>query len=211
MTMSGIPIAAVAVLVALPCVGALQALQLPEKPAIGLVEGNHSKLHGKPAIGIPDIVIFGVGDSGTRGVKEAMEHLGVTFCPEDMNSAGDTRWHTMKYIPELLEGSDGHVSEAKGYKSSSIWKQASKDVFSKSQQIWQCAIDDQGLNSDSLPTSFRWGWKNPKWIYLMPVLDSLFGRKQQMLAVARDPRDICTGKNNEQFMRLGEMVKGPVS
>merc|ERR1719188_1707995 len=98
----------IVVLAAFHTAGALQlqgagALQLPGKK-----------------IAVPDIVIFGVGDSGTRGVKEMLEHLGVVFCHE-VNKAGDSMWHIMDYIPSLLSSSNGHVSEAKGYASSKNW------------------------------------------------------------------------------------------
>jgi len=43
----------------------------------------------------------------------------------------------------------------------------------------------------------------------MPVMDMAFHSKQRMLAVARDPRDVCSGQNQGQFTIFGEQVKLP--
>ena len=56
----------------------------------------------------PNLVISGVGDSGTRGVKNLLEALGVTFCRKHSNKAGDNKLTQTTHgcIPRLLKSAD---------------------------------------------------------------------------------------------------------
>lgn len=52
------------------------------------------------------------------------------------------------------------------------------------------------------------GVQNPLHAYLQPVLQELYGDRTLALLVARDPRDICTGKNQGQFHALRDVQAG---
>mmetsp|Transcript_8250 Transcript_8250/g.9167 ORF Transcript_8250/g.9167 Transcript_8250/m.9167 type:complete len:370 (-) Transcript_8250:69-1178(-) len=173
--------------------------------AVGGQFNNRNK--SQRGVMAPDIVIMGFGDSGTRGVKKMMQALGVAMCHKK-NPSGDN-WLTEKthaYIPALLQAAKGHVSSARGYMSSTVFLEAVQAELLAANTTWQCAMEDRGLSEESLPTSFKWGFKNPKQLYLLPVMDVAFHGKQNMLAVARDPRDVCTAHNQIQFKRFGVIV-----
>jgi len=141
----------------------------------------------------PDIVIAGIGDSGTRGVRQMMEHLGVAMC--HYVSVNDDNLHTFgtnKYITPLLEAAGGSVSQAKGYMSSDVFNESVQTELYGARRTHDCAIQDVGLNENALPADFKWGYKNPNHFFLLPVMDAAFHGKQKVLAVARDPRDLCT-------------------
>jgi len=95
------------------------------------------QIHDEAAI--PDIVIFGVGDSGTRGVKAMMENLGVAMCGMT-NPSGDNlnTMETHKYISELLLEANGRVSARKGNWSSPSSKRAIEAEVRGAQKTWEC-------------------------------------------------------------------------
>mmetsp|Transcript_67030 Transcript_67030/g.196013 ORF Transcript_67030/g.196013 Transcript_67030/m.196013 type:complete len:371 (+) Transcript_67030:74-1186(+) len=155
----------------------------------------------------PDIVIMGFGDSGTRGVKKIMHALGLAMC-HIINNSGDNLLteKTHAYIPELLQAAKGQVSSARGYMSSKDFLNVVQAELFWANKTLQCAMGDRGLSGESLPTDVKWGFKNPKHIYMLPVMDVAFHGKQNMLAVARDPRDLCTAHNQRQFHHFGDIV-----
>lgn len=159
-------------------------------------------------VAAPDIVILGIGDSGTRGVKGMMQSLGVAMC-HNVNPTQDNRFTmpAQNKIWALLRAAEGHVSAAQGYMRSDVFDEAVKLERQGAQQTRDCAIEDMGLDKNALPGHFRWGCKNPRHAYLMPVMDAAFEGKQKMLAVARDPRDLCTGGNRGQEGSFGHVVK----
>lgn len=170
--------------------------------------GNAAAFHGDAKS--PDLVIFGMGGSGTRGVKEMMQHLGILTC-HAANAAGDNV-HTMgshTYIKDLLLAAEGHVSEMKGYMSSKVFHEAVQAEVTGAQNTLDCVIKDNGLSVEDNATVFKWGYKNPRHLFVLPVVDKAFRGEQKMLAVARDPRDLCSGRNQGQYHLYGDFVKAP--
>jgi hypothetical protein len=162
-------------------------------------------------VSVPDIVITGVGDSGTRGVLELLEHLGVTMCPEK-HKQGDNYWTKppQLYIPDLLISAGGRVNDMKGQLSSPAFGHAVQRELDGASKTLECSIIANNLTQGALPANFKWGYKNPRHFYMLPVMDVAFGREHKVLAVARDPRDICTGSNRHQLWRFGGYVSTPV-
>jgi len=80
-----------------------------------------------------------------------------------------------------------------------FWVEAIETERAAATRTLDCAINDTALSPDSMPANFKWGYKNPRHIYLMPVLDEAFNGKQKMVAVARDFRDLCSGSNRGQM------------
>mmetsp|Transcript_891 Transcript_891/g.1842 ORF Transcript_891/g.1842 Transcript_891/m.1842 type:complete len:346 (+) Transcript_891:1-1038(+) len=157
---------------------------------------------------IPNVVIFGFGDSGTRGVRLMMQHLGISMCSYTVPGLGgvDTKdnvltWPTQSFTT-MLQGS------RKGYKSSPFFKAAVLTERSGAQNTLDCIIEDMSLKNASLPIGFKWGFKNPRHAYLMPVMDVAFHSKHKVVMVARDFRDLCTADNTGQYGTYGEIVLG---
>lgn len=60
---------------------------------------------------------------------------------------------------------------------------------------------------DALNPAIRWGWKNPRSIYLLPLFDQMIpGLK--FLHVVRNPLDMVTSRNQNQHQKHGRAVIG---
>eukprot|EP00401_Gymnodinium_catenatum_P009888 CAMPEP_0117585810 /NCGR_PEP_ID=MMETSP0784-20121206/68361_1 /TAXON_ID=39447 /ORGANISM="" /LENGTH=288 /DNA_ID=CAMNT_0005386817 /DNA_START=276 /DNA_END=1142 /DNA_ORIENTATION=+ len=112
-------------------------------------------------------------------------------------------------IPDLLNDSGGLVSNEAGYRRSAVMHLAVSMEKRDARRTLECILEDQSLHENALPSSFRWGYKNPKHAYLLPVMDEAFGGKQKILMVARDPRDICTAVNQGQLDLYKSSVSSP--
>jgi len=151
----------------------------------------------------PDVVISGIGDSGTRGVLQLLCGTGVIqVCPLYSNSESSDNICTKgarAAIQPLLDCAEGTVSMSR-YTSP-----ACNEAFTEALQLEaegvamtkQCIDSREGVKS-------AWGFKNPRQIYLQPVLQKLYGKKTLSLMVARDPRDVCNGKNQMQYKEFGD-------
>jgi len=139
-----------------------------------------------------------------------MEDLGIAMC-NNTNAAGDNSYTrpTHSMIGKLLQAAHGHVSETKSYIESDVFDQAVRLERRGAQQTRDCAIKTMGMTEDTLPKLFKWGYKNPRHTYLLPVVDAAFNGQQKLLGVARDPRDLCTANNKGQLDRYGRAVSLP--
>lgn len=173
--------------------------------------------HDKAATPIPNIVITGIGDSGTRGMKLMLQHLGVSMCGwwDRPAGAGDNKltMPTHLYIKDLLRAAHGSVNSRAGYMQSNSFNEAVHAERSGAQNTLDCIIEDMDFMNASLPIGFKWGYKNPRHAYLMPVMDVAFHNKHKVLMVARDPRDLCTGSKEDfgglwQLEKYGSIVLG---
>jgi len=189
----------------------------------------HAQPHGPP------FVVVGIGDSGTGAVKRMLQNFGLEMCnlqtcnhtcerakakrdgisPKRRNDdlgSQDNHYTKVahKYILKLLRASHGYVNQPSAYRSSKWWKSAVMAEQEGSNQTLHCILEQQrNLTRDKgvpAKTNFLWGYKNPNHIYLLPVMDATFNRTQRMLAVVRDPRDICTGDNKNQPNSEGRFV-----
>lgn len=225
----------------------------------------------------PNLVVVGIGHSGTRGVKNLLGDLGMAFCSDTYTDTGDNN-PTMtadNYILQLLKSSKGKfdidsfkkdkasfntavnalrkgipatracaaannrgrgpvgmgpgsvVNPKTGTKvmisglvnRSDLNGQVGKVVgLIKETGRWQLKLSS-GDYINAKPKNIEavqdmiWGWKDPRHLYLLPVIDSALTpdeaqqlvpviREVPVLAVARDPRDLCQGSNNGQFVRF---------
>ena len=158
------------------------------------------------AVPRPNIVIVGIGDSGTRGVRSALGAIGLAESSNVLNKAGDdgeTNVATLAIKP-LLNASSGTIS-ADGYRSSNpgAWNTA----------VWMEQIGALHVKKVAAPvTGQPWGFKSPREVYLLPVLTeaysgaNAFGPRTTFLVVARDLRDLCTGANQDQFKLFASLM-----
>eukprot|EP00416_Gambierdiscus_australes_P032772 CAMPEP_0171088970 /NCGR_PEP_ID=MMETSP0766_2-20121228/21096_1 /TAXON_ID=439317 /ORGANISM="Gambierdiscus australes, Strain CAWD 149" /LENGTH=265 /DNA_ID=CAMNT_0011546795 /DNA_START=1 /DNA_END=798 /DNA_ORIENTATION=+ len=61
---------------------------------------------------------------------------------------------------------------------------------------WHCINVTRG--GRALP-SLAWGFKEPHYAWLLPAMDRAFNNHSRYLIIARDPRDMCTNKIQDQF------------
>jgi len=146
----------------------------------------------------PSVVIFGIGDSGTRAVRSLYHAGGVAMCDET-NGAGDD-WPT-RIADECL---DHLLSADRGEVSAVAFKKAPNSAFAKavaaerrgSNESHWCAV-----RANHVTGTAHWGYKGPRKIYMLPVIEEAWTslNSTQLVLVARDPRDICSGDNQQQF------------
>eukprot|EP00908_Phaeocystis_cordata_P002997 Transcript_13242.p1 GENE.Transcript_13242~~Transcript_13242.p1 ORF type:complete len:366 (-),score=43.33 Transcript_13242:218-1315(-) len=153
----------------------------------------------KLAADAPNVVIFGIGDSGTRGVRTLYHAGGVAMC--DNTNGADDDWATRESdncIDHLLTANSGKMSIES-------YRQAPDHAFARAviaerygaNQSHYCAA-----RADHVTRAAPWGFKGPRKIYMLPVMQEAWkaSKKQtQLVLVARDPRDICSGDNQQQF------------
>ena len=151
-----------------------------------------------PSANPPSVVIFGIGDSGTRAVRSLYRAGGVAMCDET-NGAGDD-WPT-RIADECL---DHLLSADRGEVSAVAFKKAPNSAFAKavaaerrgSNESHWCAV-----RASRVTGAAPWGYKGPRKIYMLPVIEEAWTSlaSTQLVLVARDPRDICSGDNQQQF------------
>ena len=151
-----------------------------------------------PSANPPSVVIFGIGDSGTRAVRSLYHAGGVAMCDET-NGAGDD-WPT-RVADECLD----HLLSAEGGEVSTVaFKKAANSAF-----VRAVAAERRGSNeshwcavrANRVTGAAPWGYKGPRKIYMLPVIEEAWTSlaSTQLVLVARDPRDICSGNNQQQF------------
>lgn len=154
----------------------------------------------------PNLVIAGVGNSGTRGVKDLMQKLGLQMC-YDVNDSQDNMktdpgFHpkVRKALKSLLEGDGGRISLAAYQRDSPQFQSLVSWQEKAVAETARCARE----GSHAGP----WGFKNPQQLYLWPISKHLYGDRSKLLLVARDPRDICSSRNQIQFNTYCESLLG---
>jgi len=145
------------------------------------------------AIKSPSAAITGVGDSGTRGVVQLLEAVGLRFSELRTPSTGDNTCtkDAQRAISNLTRCSGGVIS------ASAYHGQACTEAFAIAKEL---EADGVAMTWESIKhNQDAWGFKNPRHLYLQPVLQDLYGNQTLAVLVARDPRDICTGDNQHQY------------
>mmetsp|Transcript_24251 Transcript_24251/g.46054 ORF Transcript_24251/g.46054 Transcript_24251/m.46054 type:complete len:342 (+) Transcript_24251:86-1111(+) len=155
----------------------------------------------------PPVIIAGIGDSGTRGVKELMQTLGLRMCNEVNENQDNIRTSFMRES-EMLHGILHLIRAADSTLSANY--QRNVDAF-QHLLAWQKrhleATKDCALRT-SKDANAVWGLKNPAQLYMWPITEHAYANRSKLLLVVRDPRDICTSSNKEQFNAFCESLIG---
>ena len=131
------------------------------------------------------IIVGGVGGSGTRLVVQMLLDIGV-FMGSLRNGSEDAMPFVSLY--------DNHIN---AYLSGSVNCSGLVDELLQALGLhW-----GRGGNNAIGP----WGWKNPRSIYLLPVLDGLF-EGMRFIHVVRDGITMATSKNQAQLQKHGGSV-----
>ena len=157
----------------------------------------------------PTVVISGVGDSGTRGVHDYVEHaLGVSLCAgKEKNRTRDCKPTTVCHGQEIAGSGSGARWSAihKLLKGSVGTGHADLNMIEASTLEFEKAVACERRASQLArgPDGAPWGYKNPKHAYLAKVVAKAFDNRTAQLFVVRHPFDVCTGHNSGQYLRLG--------
>jgi len=136
----------------------------------------------------PPLVIGGTGGSGTRTIRDLVHRAGVFMGVRlnDSNDALDFVPFLDEYINRLLQAT-GTVTFDLDALASGLRDEALSDFRN-------CLRTYQG----ELPRRQRWGWKNPRSIYILPVIHHCFPA-MQFIHVVRDGRDMALSANQNQL------------
>lgn len=131
------------------------------------------------------VVIGGTGGSGTRVVAHLVRSLGVAL-GANLNEAGDAiefGWLYDKYVNPYLTNRKVEVDELE----TDLWRAITTHL-------------DPAAHA-------RWGWKNPRSIYLLPLFDELIPGLT-FVHVIRNGLDMALSPNQNQLERHGRAALG---
>lgn len=155
----------------------------------------------------PPFIIAGIGDSGTRGVKELMQTLGLRMC-DAVNDNEDNIQTSFMADSDRVNGIVHLIRAAGGTLSANYHRNF--DAFQHLLSWQKRHLEDTKHCAlrDSKNASAVWGLKNPAQLYMWPITEHAYENRSKLLLVVRDPRDICTSKNQEQFKTFCETLLG---
>lgn len=162
------------------------------------------RCYGNLASPGPDLVITGIGDSGTRGVQDLLHKLGMRFCSATNDANDNLLTEGMWRFVQLGERHSSSFLKQSRSKFTSLAAEAERQG---AHETLQCICNEEDRywgGVDGQP--FSWGFKNPRHFYLGEVIAAAFGGRTKALLVARDPRDICSGDNQKQLHLFGSSL-----
>jgi hypothetical protein len=169
---------------------------------------NRLAMRGAP----PPAVCFGIGGSGTRAIAAIMEEAGLYIGP-DQNRAKDAR--TMKpflrrwpedylaqsrWVEKALEEQDRRTGTVPpGHTPGTLLPEPDPAMVADLEEAIRAGRE--GIPSREAP----WGWKAPRTILVMPLIDRVFPGVRTIQLV-RDGRDLAYSKNQSQVEAVGHVV-----
>jgi hypothetical protein len=156
-------------------------------------------LLGRNAMTEP-VVICATGGSGTRAMRVILERAGVFMGAGDsVNNVGDA----MTFEPFLDEVINPVMSHTRGldYRLDEL----PADLTARMLKEFRACLR-RWLAERPRPAA-RWGWKNPRAMYLLPVIREVFP-KVRVIHMVRDGRDMAVSTNQWQFIKHYEAVLG---
>lgn len=142
-----------------------------------------------PAPATPPIVVGATGGSGTRAVQAAFARAGV-FMGNRVNHAGDA----MDFEPWLDDAINAVLPHTRSldYEASALPLAVRAPLLSRLRRI----ID--AFRAEVPPGTARWGWKNPRSMYILPLIVAL-QPDLSFVHVVRDGRDMALSDNQNQL------------
>lgn len=138
------------------------------------------------------VVIGGTGGSGTRVFQQIFENSGF-FMGAHLNDSQDALnfmpvlGHTISGILQHTRTLDYALEQLPPALASPVLDQLSALIEAHKREI--------------PPHAIGWGWKNPRFIYLLPFLHRLYPRFR-FVHVVRDGRDIALSSNQQQLQHF---------
>lgn len=134
----------------------------------------------------PPIIVGGTGGSGTRVLGEILKTSNI-YIGHDLNGANDSR-----DLKDFFSTRLGHAYKMLVHQTAI--KPNWPDDFERAIKNHCSKFQDQD----------QWGWKNPKSIFFMPFLNSIFPQ-MKFIHLIRDGRDMALSKNQKQVMTLNKL------
>lgn len=150
----------------------------------------------------PDLIIGGIGGSGTRGITTALQEVGLLVSNTKTQAEDDIfSWATQnKYTTKLLDIAGG-VFSPMGYKrNETLWNHASESL---KMTAMASGLSIVAQNYELAGQKVKWGTKNPASFLLMPLYDEITSNHSRYLFVLRDPRDLRSAKVQANFEVFG--------
>lgn len=148
----------------------------------------------------PPVVAFGTGGSGTRALARVLAEGGVYVGPK-LNRAGDALCLKpfLRAWPEAYLERTGWVDAMWRYPGGPKPPAAPAEIVAGLREAVACqrrGIPEPGG---------RWGWKAPRTILVLPLVDELF-EGARTIQLVRDGRDMAYSRNRQQVDEYGPIV-----
>lgn len=136
---------------------------------------------------VSPIVIFGSGGSGTRAVCRFCQ-MNDTYMGDNLNESLDA----MEFVPALSASINPILCAVRSldYEVDSIPEHILQEVLSRFRSATELHL--KGWNEQH-----RWGFKNPRQIFVLPILAKLFP-EMTVVHLLRDGRDMILSENHNQ-------------
>lgn len=144
------------------------------------------------------VVICATGGSGTRAMRVMLERAGVYMgAGDDVNNVGDA----MPFEPFLDEHINAVMSETRSldYALDGLSPGLRGAVIRGFRGCVRHWLKGRPR------AAARWGWKNPRAMYMLPVIRAVFPRFR-VIHMVRDGRDMAVSTNQWQFIKHYEAV-----
>lgn len=140
------------------------------------------------------LVIFGTGGSGTRVVAQIARHAGY-WMGDHVNESEDAL-----HVAEFLESAvDPYVQRTDWLNRVLRDPRATIDLAPRAAALRQ-AVE---RHCSGIPAEAkRWGWKNPRCIFILPLVQHVFPGFR-VIHVIRDGRDMAYSSNQNQLDKHG--------
>lgn len=132
----------------------------------------------------PPLIVGGVGGSGTRLIAQLLKSIGISM-GQYLNEAEDA----LAFVPFYEQYINQHLSG-----SPINYQQLAEDILAA-----------MTLHRENSIKAYQWGWKNPRSIYLLPILDSLIP-SMRFVHVVRDGVAMSTSGNQIQLEKHGPYI-----
>lgn len=141
---------------------------------------------------VPPIVIGGTGGSGTRVVQSIIEKAGV-FMGTNLNISKDA----MDFEPFLDEFINVTLTHTRALNYDPARDLPPTLALAAGNKLRNIAIY---FRRDIPYPGSSWGWKNPRSIYILPIIHSIFPGLR-FVHVIRDGRDMAFSQNQNQLRK----------
>ncbi|CAB9510969.1 expressed unknown protein [Seminavis robusta] len=160
----------------------------------------------------PYLIVGGSDGSGTRAVVDTLIDLGAAIRVEDPRTKdvhGTEMFHKAGWPPLVYlalqqtrsanyELSD--MTESSRDEALSNLKRLKKSIDLRAPFIFKSRVRDAD-DENPFATAFKVGWKAPVSMFVMPMLQNVFGRVKY-LHVVRDGRDVCLSENQSPVRKF---------
>jgi hypothetical protein len=172
-------------------------------------------LLGRIGTGQGPVIVGGIGDSGTRGVRDVLVHFGATMLDEKhvVADSKDSLIYMQHFLTVNSKGK-AHARSPAGLYNTPM-KMAHSINYNESvvpEDFWQrgrqwvakmidrtMTVSQQLREAHGVAKLDPWGFKHPRTALLLPYWHSTLGGKFKFIHVLRDGKDVSQGENQIIF------------